>query len=84
MHVLARELTHYTEVRMDSASRSEGSWELGNIPAAQFTHVPISLAASARKKIDPDGSLWSSVLASTGQLRDMRGSIACCTSTEIS
>jgi 6-phosphofructokinase 1 len=37
-----------------------------------FTHVPISLAASARKKIDPEGALWSSVLASTGQPRDMR------------
>jgi 6-phosphofructokinase 1 len=33
----------------------------------QFTHVPISLAASQRKKIDPGGMLWSSVLASTGQ-----------------
>jgi 6-phosphofructokinase 1 len=38
----------------------------------QFTHVPISLAASERKKIDPEGVLWSSVLASTGQPRDMR------------
>jgi 6-phosphofructokinase 1 len=38
----------------------------------QFTHVPISLAVSQRKKIDPEGSLWSSVLASTGQPRDMR------------
>jgi 6-phosphofructokinase 1 len=38
----------------------------------QFTHVPISLAASERKKIDPEGPLWSSVLASTGQPRDMR------------
>jgi 6-phosphofructokinase 1 len=38
----------------------------------QFTHVPISLAVSKRKKIDPDGALWSSVLASTGQPRDMR------------
>jgi 6-phosphofructokinase 1 len=33
----------------------------------QFTHVPMSLAASQRKKIDPEGSLWNSVLASTGQ-----------------
>jgi 6-phosphofructokinase 1 len=33
----------------------------------QFTHVPIVLAASARKRIDPEGTLWSSVLASTGQ-----------------
>lgn len=37
----------------------------------QFTHVPIRLAASCRKKIDPDGMLWNSVLASTGQPRDM-------------
>jgi 6-phosphofructokinase 1 len=37
----------------------------------QFTHVPIRLAVSQRKKIDPDGALWSSVLASTGQPRDM-------------
>lgn len=36
-----------------------------------FTHVPIALAVSARKRIDPDGSLWSSVLASTGQPRDL-------------
>jgi 6-phosphofructokinase 1 len=33
----------------------------------QITHVPIALAVSTRKTIDPHGSLWSSVLASTGQ-----------------
>jgi 6-phosphofructokinase 1 len=38
----------------------------------QFTHVPIRLAASERKRIDPDGLLWSSVLASTGQPMEMR------------
>jgi 6-phosphofructokinase 1 len=37
----------------------------------QFTHVPISLATSARKKLDPEGWVWSSVLASTGQPREM-------------
>jgi 6-phosphofructokinase 1 len=37
----------------------------------QFTHVPISLAVSQRKKIDPEGMLWSSVLASTGQPKDI-------------
>jgi 6-phosphofructokinase 1 len=37
----------------------------------QFTHVPISLAVSERKKIDPQGTLWSTVLASTGQAQDM-------------
>jgi 6-phosphofructokinase 1 len=38
----------------------------------QFTHVPISLAVSERKKIDPEGALWTSVVTSTGQPRDMR------------
>jgi len=38
----------------------------------QFTHVPIALAVSKRKCIDTEGALWSSVLASTGQPRDMR------------
>jgi 6-phosphofructokinase 1 len=38
----------------------------------QFTHVPISLAVSERKKIDPESALWSSVITSTGQPRDMR------------
>jgi 6-phosphofructokinase 1 len=37
----------------------------------QFTHVPISLAVSRRKKIDPQGMLWNSVIASTGQPRQM-------------
>ncbi|HEY3277668.1 MAG TPA: ATP-dependent 6-phosphofructokinase [Syntrophorhabdaceae bacterium] len=37
----------------------------------QFTHIPISLAVSHRKKIDPEGMLWSSVIASTGQPRDL-------------
>jgi 6-phosphofructokinase 1 len=37
----------------------------------QFTHVPIALATSARKKVDPEGWLWGSVLASTGQPREM-------------
>ncbi len=37
----------------------------------QFTHVPISLAVSQRKKIDPKDMLWNSVIASTGQPREM-------------
>jgi 6-phosphofructokinase 1 len=32
-----------------------------------FTHLPIPLSVSERKKIDPKGWLWNSVLASTGQ-----------------
>ncbi len=37
----------------------------------QYTHVPIPLAVSKRKQIDPNGRLWSSVLASTGQPKEM-------------
>ncbi len=37
-----------------------------------FTNVPIPMAVSERKKVDPDGRVWDSVLTSTGQPRDMR------------
>ncbi|MDD5671204.1 MAG: 6-phosphofructokinase, partial [Candidatus Omnitrophica bacterium] len=33
----------------------------------QATHVPISMAVSQRKKIDPQGWFWNSVIATTGQ-----------------
>lgn len=36
-----------------------------------FTHVPIPLAVSGRKKIDPESWLWSSVLSTMGQSRDL-------------
>jgi 6-phosphofructokinase 1 len=38
----------------------------------QFTHVPIPLAVSKRKQIDPCGRLWSDVLSSTGQPKDLK------------
>jgi 6-phosphofructokinase 1 len=37
----------------------------------QFTNLPIRAAVSERQKIDPNGWLWSSVLASTGQPKQM-------------
>lgn len=37
----------------------------------EYTHVPIPLAVSERKRIDPASRLWSSVLESTGQPPDM-------------
>jgi 6-phosphofructokinase 1 len=37
----------------------------------QFTHVPIRMAVSARKQIDPNGRFWSNVLSCTGQPREM-------------
>jgi 6-phosphofructokinase 1 len=36
-----------------------------------FIHVPIQLSVSGRKKIDPSGLLWQSVLDNTGQPRDL-------------
>ncbi|MCU0579421.1 MAG: ATP-dependent 6-phosphofructokinase [Desulfobacterota bacterium] len=41
-----------------------------------FTHVPISLAVASRKKIDPRGRLWNSVVASTGQPLDLKSNPA--------
>ncbi len=35
----------------------------------QGTHVPISMAVSQRKKLDPEGWIWNSVLSITGQPR---------------
>jgi 6-phosphofructokinase 1 len=37
----------------------------------EFTHLPIHPAVSERKEIDPNGWLWNSVLAATGQPREM-------------
>jgi len=34
---------------------------------SHYTHVPLAMAVSARKKIDPDGVLWQTVLAVTEQ-----------------
>ncbi len=36
-----------------------------------FVHVPMDIAASERKSIDPSGSLWRSVLENTGQPFDL-------------
>ena len=37
----------------------------------EYSHVPIPLAVSKNKRIDPKGRLWSSVLESTGQPSEM-------------
>jgi len=37
----------------------------------RFTHVPIPLAIQSRKKVDPNGAFWSSVLSATGQPADL-------------
>jgi len=42
-----------------------GSWNNG------FIHVPLKLAVSKRKRIDPAGIIWTSVLEATGQPSSM-------------
>jgi 6-phosphofructokinase 1 len=37
----------------------------------EFTHVPIPMAVSKRKQIDPYSRLWSNVLSCTGQPKEM-------------
>jgi 6-phosphofructokinase 1 len=37
----------------------------------EFTHVPISAAVSKSKHMDPKDKLWTGVLATTGQPREM-------------
>jgi 6-phosphofructokinase 1 len=34
-----------------------------------FVHIPVSIAVLRRKKVDPDGHLWQTVLETTGQDR---------------
>jgi 6-phosphofructokinase 1 len=61
-------LMGYSAVHAGMAGRTEmivGYWN--NL----FTHVPIALSVSERKKIDPRGRIWNSVLASTGQPANM-------------
>ena len=38
----------------------------------EFTHVPISAVVSKGKQMDPKDKLWTGVLSSTGQPREMR------------
>ena len=38
----------------------------------EFTHLPIAAAVSERKQIDPKDKLWTGVMSSTGQPREMR------------
>lgn len=43
-----------------------GTWQ------SHFTHVPLALASSTRRQIDPEGEAWEQVLEATGQPRSMR------------
>jgi 6-phosphofructokinase 1 len=40
-----------------------------------FTHVPMPLATAQRKTINPESTLWLSVLEATGQPRDMGAAV---------
>jgi 6-phosphofructokinase 1 len=37
-----------------------------------FVHLPIPLATAGRRRVDPRGDLWQSVLESTGQPANFR------------
>ncbi len=37
-----------------------------------FTHVPIAMGVASRRQLDPQGRLWASVLASTGQPHNLQ------------
>ena len=61
-------LLGYNAVHAGMAGRTNmvvGFWK------NEFTHVPIPMATFKRKRIDPAGKLWSNVLSSTGQPRDL-------------
>ena len=62
------QLLAHNAVHAGMAGRTDmvvGFWK------GEFTHVPIALAVSERKEIDPAGRLWNDVLAATGQPRAM-------------
>lgn len=42
-----------------------GNWQ------RELTHVAIAMAVAARRKIEPEGRLWSTVLSCTGQSHPM-------------
>jgi 6-phosphofructokinase 1 len=46
-----------------------GSWR------RRLTHVPIPIAVSSRKTVDPNGYLWRTVLSVTGQADDLLSAI---------
>ena len=43
----------------------------------RFTHLPIAIAVTRRKQIDPDGEIWQRVLEATGQPASMIGKASC-------
>lgn len=43
----------------------------------RFTHVPIAAAVASRKRLDPAGDLWQSVVECTGQPRNMTNTGEC-------
>jgi len=61
-------LLGHNAVHAGMAGRTDmvvGTWK------NEFTHLPIRYVVSGRKRLDPAGRLWSSVLGSTGQPAEM-------------
>jgi len=63
-YLLARNAVH-------AAMAGRTNCVVGNLHGADYTLVPIALAAMERQKVDLDGDLWKAVLDATGQERLM-------------
>ena len=63
-YLLARNAVH-------AAMAGRTNCVVGNLHGADYTLVPIALAAMERQKVDLDGDLWKAVLDATGQDRTM-------------
>jgi 6-phosphofructokinase 1 len=61
--VFCAELARYA---VHAAMAGKTDMMIGRLHRA-FTHVPLSLVLSEKKRIDPDGALWLGVTESTGQ-----------------
>jgi 6-phosphofructokinase 1 len=63
-YLLARNAVH-------AAMAGRTNCVVGNLHGADYTLVPLALAAMERQKVDLDGDLWKAVLDATGQDRLM-------------
>ncbi len=60
----------YGQMAVHAAMAGKTGMLVGNWHG-HFTHVPIEVAVSGRKTIDPDSNFWQSVVECTGQPRSM-------------
>jgi len=61
-----------TSAAVHAAMAGRTDMVVGNT-SGHLTHVPLTLATSGRKTVDPEGDLWRAVLENTGQPMSMTG-----------